>query len=51
MIQSVEQVGADTAHVRTLTTFEGDRGEKPVCVAVQVGRFVESALDSSAGTS
>ncbi|GAA4690997.1 MaoC family dehydratase [Pseudonocardia yuanmonensis] len=45
VIQSVDRVGADTAHVLTETIFESDAGQKPVCVAVQVSRFAESVLD------
>jgi acyl dehydratase len=39
-ITGVEDVGGG-AQVTTTQTFEREGGEKPVCVAISVGRFVE----------
>jgi acyl dehydratase len=40
-IRSVELIAPGTAHVLISETFEQDGGDKPVCVAVQVSRFIE----------
>lgn len=40
-IESVDDVGAGSANIVTLQTFEREGSEKPICVAHSVGRFTE----------